>query len=593
MPGFIAHIGKSSLLFAEERRKKLVINKHTAENYQIERRVVNKFMNDRLFQDADDYFVLVEGVILNNHELINKYKAKSWLDCVLKMYETCGDVFFKDFRGSFSGLFYDKKQDKWLIYTNHIGDKQVFLYKIADNDYLFSSEIGFIVETCKLNELPLSIDKNGAYFSLTHGFCIEDLTLINEVTKLPAGNYFIIEKGIVIEKQYHLFSNKPNDIPIEEAIEKIDYYFRKAIKRAFEKDKEYGYSHITCLSGGLDSRMTTCVAHEMGYTEQLNITFSQSGYLDFSIAQQIATDLHHDWLYKPLDGGDFIYRNKFLSNLSYGNGFMLGHGYSLEKYINFDNLGIIHTGQIGDAVIGSFFKTLEYKNDYRVGEAAYSHELIEKLKDYKFRYDNKYINNEIFCLYTRAFTGANQGLLTFQENSESYSPFTDVDFLEFCYSIPLKFRLNHKIYFDWILYKYPNAANYIWEKSKKKISHIENKKEKKMYVMGYEVPHILDVYSFVKYLRGFVLRRLGIIKKGQKPKTIVINTKNSMNPVDYWYNTNPKIKEFMDSFWEENKELIPYEDLKEDMTHLFKDCVVYDKLQCLSVLSAIKLITSK
>lgn len=53
-----------------------------------------------------------------------------------------------------------------------------------------------------------------------------------------------------------------------------------------------------------------------------------------------------------------------------------------------------------------------------------------------------------------------------------------------------------------------------------------------------------------------------------------------MNPVDYWYDTNPKIKEFMDSFWEENKELIPYEDLKEDMTHLFKDCVVYDKLQC-------------
>ena len=66
-----------------------------------------------------------------------------------------------------------------------------------------------------------------------------------------------------------------------------------------------------------------------------------------------------------------------------------------------------------------------------------------------------------------------------------------------------------------------------------------------------------------------------------------------MNPVDYWYDTNPKIKQFMDEFWNENNEFIPDNQLKQDMTHLFEDCVVYDKLQCLSVLSAIKMITSK
>lgn len=591
MPGFIAHIGQNKISFSEEKRTKLVIDNFETSIYQVERRVINKFMNDRLFIDNDNYLIVLEGVVLNNNELIAKYNASTWYNAIISMYCSLGDEFFNDFRGSFSGILYDKKQDKWLVYTNHIGDKQVFQYKIDNNNYIFASEIGFIVNTCKLNNFPLSIDKNGAYFSLTHGFCIEDLTLIQEIRKIPAGHYVKLQNNKLEEIQYHRFSNKPKKMSQQEAIEGIDKYFRQAIKRAFEKDKEYGYNHIACLSGGLDSRMTVMVAHDMGYTDQLNITFSQSGYWDFSVAQQIAIDLHHEWLYKPLDGGDFIPKSKFLTPLTYGSGFMLGHGHSLEKIINYEDFGIIHTGQIGDAILGTFFKTLDYKKIYKVGDAAYSLELIEKLDDYKFKYE--YSNYEIFCLYTRAFTGANQGLLTFQENSESYSPFTDVDFLEYAYSIPLELRFNHKIYFDWIFEKYPQAANYVWEKIKKKIQPIVNKKQKTMNIIGYEVPHFLEFKAFTGYLKGFILRRLGIIKKGEKPKTIVQKIRKSMNPIDYWYNTNPKIKEFMDSFWEENKELIPYEDLKGDMTHLFKDCVVYDKLQCLSVLSAIKLITSK
>jgi len=62
-----------------------------------------------------------------------------------------------------------------------------------------------------------------------------------------------------------------------------------------------------------------------------------------------------------------------------------------------------------------------------------------------------------------------------------------------------------------------------------------------------------------------------------------------MNPVDYWYATNPELKAFMDGFWEVNKALVPNQDLLEDMRFLYEDCeAVYDKLQVLSLLSAIK-----
>ncbi len=591
MPGFIAHIGKSSLRFAEEKRKKLVVNNHTTKEFQIERRVINKFMNDRIFQDTDEYFVLVEGVVLNNHELIEQYQTASWVDCVIKMYQTCGDAFFKDFRGSFSGLFYDKKQDKWLIYTNHIGDKQVFLYKLADNDFLFASEIGFIVDTLKANSIAVNLDKTGAYLALTHGFVIEDKTLVEGVSKLIAGTYYKIEKGELTEITYHRFSNKPKEMSAQEAIEGIEKYFTKAVRLQFEKDKEYGYKHITCLSGGLDSRMTVMVAHELGYTKQLNTTFSQSNYLDFTVPQQIATDLHHDFIFKTLDGGDFMDKIDEITPITYGSTcyFGISHGKSLYDNINFEPYGLIHTGMIGDAIIGTFFRKNEYNKEYKLGQGAYSLEVIERLQNYSFK--EKYENEEMFCLYTRAFTGANQGQTYFQEVTESVSPFCDVDFIEFCYSIPLNLRYNHKIYFDWIFAKHPKAADYIWEKIKKKIEPIENVKPKTMKLFGNQIPAITDK-NFSKWLYGSMMRRLGLRKKDSAKKTMVISTKDHMNPVDYWYQTNHYIKSFMNTYWDDNQHYITDEQLSKDMQHLFKDCVLLDKLQALSVLSTIKLIKS-
>ena len=588
MPGFIIHIGQDSFAFSPETRKRLIVDSLAGDGYSVERRVVNKFMNDRLFFEDEQYLVIVEGVVLNNNELMVRYASDSWLQCVIRMYQMEGESFFNSFRGSFSGALFDKKENKWLIYTGHTGEKQVF-YAKTPGGYYIGSEMRFMVEGLKHNHLPVTIDDTGAYMSLTHGFCIEDRTLVNEVHKLIAGHYLRLTATGLEVILYHRFSNKPNNgITQEQAIETIDTLFRQAIKRQFEKDREYGYRHLTCLSGGLDSRMTVWVAHQMGYTDQTNIDFSQSGYLDFTVSQQIAIDLHHDYFFSPLDGGDFIPRYKFSPEITYGSGFLMGHGYSLEKIIDYEPFGIMHTGQIGDAVLGTFFKKNEYNTEVKLGQGAYSQVLMDRLSNYRFVED--YENEEIFCLYTRAFTGANQGLLTFQENTESCSPFTDVDFLEYCYSIPLSLRFKHKIYIDWILTKYPKAGEYVWEKLKRPVKPIsENIEPKYMTIFGAKVPHFSDP-SFGRYLKGFVRRRLGLQKRGEKPKTIVLASPENMNPVDYWYNTNPAIAKFIQSFWEENAAIIPYPILRSDMEFLIKENAVFNKLQCLNVLAAIKLI---
>ena len=165
--------------------------------------------------------------------------------------------------------------------------------------------------------------------------------------------------------------------------------------------------------------------------------------------------------------------------------------------------------------------------------------------------------------------------------------------MEFCFSIPLKYRFKHKIYFDWVLDKYPGAANYIWTGNGSRIERIDNETRRRyMNVFGYQVPHFSDP-GFSAYLKGFLLRRLGLRKKtkGKKEgKTLVIATKNNMNPVDYWYATNPELKAFMDGGEAMGRPSVVDPALREDMRRLYEDSpATYDKLQALTVLSAIKL----
>lgn len=590
MPGFIGVIGDKIPFFNVEERLKLIQETLAGKGYCIERRTVNKFLYDKVFAENKNLLLVVDGVILNSRELTLKYRSKNFTECVEKMYYDEGETFFNAFRGSFSGVIYDKIENKWIIYTNHTGDKQVFYSQLNDT-LLFGSEMHCMVETLNKNGFPVSINETGVYLVLTHGFVIEDHTLVNEVKKLPAGHYLRYEKNGLEEIQYHRFSNKPNKkMTTQDAIEGIDKFFRNAVRLQFEKDKEYGYKHLTTLSGGLDSRMTVWVAHEMGYKEQLNTTFSQSNYLDFSIAQEIATDLKHDFLFKALDHGNFVKDIDNVTRLTYGNAnfFGLSHGKSMYDAINFEPYGIVHTGMIGDAIIGTFFKKNEYNAEVKIGQGAYSLEMIERLDNYKFKYE--YENEEIFCLYTRAFTGANQGMVVFQEHTETVSPFCDVDFIEFCYSIPLNLRFNHKIYFDWIFKKYPLAAEYVWEKKRTKIKPIENKELKYMNLFGNRVPSISDE-RFLKWMIGAILRKVGLREKGAKAKIPNVPNNNNMNPVDYWFHDNKEFDFFITNYFENFQSFISNKQLRTDCQYMFNIDNVEMKLQVISAVAGIKIIT--
>lgn len=564
MPGFVLEIGSEPRKnFSEEKRKHLLVESIEGKNYYVQRRTIRKFLNDKPFVKMEDFVIVIDGVVLNKNELLSKYRSEDFARTIIDMYKQNGENFFKEFKGSFSGALYDMRNDKWIIWTNHYGDKQIFYY-MNNGRLLVASEINFILDYLRNNKLNYSLNKLGAYCLLTFGYMLEDNTLFNEIRKLKAGHYMVYKDGSFEIKQYYKLDNTPDKTLTEdEIIDGIEKLFRNAVKLEYEKDREYGYRHIASLSGGLDSRMSLWIAHELGFKDILIYCFSQSNYLDEQISKRIASDLGYEYIFKALDNGIYLKNLKEVVAINFGNFIYFGHSHvkNFVDLLNWDRFGILHTGQLGDVVVGTYL-TKKKSDPFSI---AYSKKLIGKVESLCFGTVNKYENEELFKFCTRGFNGILQGNLPAQEYTEVASPFLDHEFLSFAMKIPIELRMGHDIYIKWILKNHREAAKYKWEKIKAKIT------TPKIKLFGRIVP--------VNRLPNLVIRVL--LKRNP------LKTKFHMNPLDYWYETSHELRNFLDEHFEK---LINYfeedKELRQDLINLYRNGNTIEKTQALTFLEA-------
>ncbi|KKK67936.1 hypothetical protein LCGC14_2949090, partial [marine sediment metagenome] len=372
-------------------------------------RTINKFDNDKILFKDEEFIILTEGVIFNINKLQNEYKVSSLSDLCKEMYRRDGETFFKKFKGSFSGLFFDKIRDILLVFTDHIGDKSLFYSQSADNNIFFGSEIYYIIEQYKRNNYDYSLDFAGAYGLISYGYMLGDLTYIKEIRRLTAGHYLRISNNAFSVHKYHSFDYLPNyDLSDNEIIESIDSLFSQAVALQVEKNKEYGYNNIAALSAGLDTRMTTFAINRIVERSITNFTYSPVGFHDETISKQIIKDLKNNYIYQANESG--IALLLIDESIETNEGLMAYYGAAVLvdffDLINVHNIGVIHTGQLGDGVVGSITKKNKKKNNINRKMDAFSLRYIDKFHDY-FDFD-KYIRqfkfSEIFSIYNRGFT---------------------------------------------------------------------------------------------------------------------------------------------------------------------------------------------
>lgn len=511
--------------------------------------MIDRYSDDKLFYQDDRYVVILDGVVLNKQQLISENGSKPWIEVVLKLYAE-SETFFDVFRGSFSGLIYDKQNDRTIVFSDYIGTKFLYYLKL-DEGIFVTSMMPNAYKFLQENHIPYSLSEESAYLLLSYGYMLEDRTLCDKVKKLRPGCYLEISGTVVTEKRYCMLDNPPYESVTEaEAIELIDREFRKAVALEFEKDKEYGYKHLVALSAGNDSRMTCWVAHDMGYTDQLNITFSQSDYWDETVPKQISSDLKHEWLFKALDNGLWLYDVDDVTKVTGGNVLYYGlaHGYSLYRNMNFKDYGMIHSGQLGDVVIGIFYSSKNANTPFKFGDGAYSRDYLHLVKNIELE---KFANQEIAKFYHRGFCGTNNVQLLEMEYTETCSPFMNWDFMQAIIKLPVEMRFGHNIYKKWILLKYPGAAKYVWEKIGCKIDG--------KWGLIYRKKHTIRIENISELL----------IKK-IKPSYGDISSKN-MNPLGYYLSKNNDLKNKLLKTSEDYVDHIPYPELKSNINSILRE----------------------
>lgn len=573
MPGFCIHnlekeidirkIDNADLEFSYEA--------YTERGYHYSRNTIRKFNNDKLFYYNKKYVMVSEGVILNKSELFNKYSVEKLEQLQEFMYE-CKEDFFSEMRGSFSGAIYDVQKDTHIIYTNHCGDGAIYYWKSSDNSkWVVASRYGYIVKLLSENGFAINFNDAACHSMLTYGFMPDERTYVTDIFRLLYGRYIVIGKDKFEIKQYYKFENNKFDLSRhseEEIVEELDKRFVKAVLLEYNKDKEYGYRHLTQMSGGLDSRMSLIVAQENGFDDIDAMTYEQSGSLDEKIACEIAKDMGIDLLVFPLDNAKNIMNIDRCITANEGVAHYSGGAPGVQFYEKLDmrKYGLIHTGKVGGVVVGSYIKADDNNFPVKVG-GVFSKKLLNENDE---RICSRYVNQEEYLMSTRGFLGILSSCFFAQEHSYDIAPFTHVDFLDYCMSIPLKYRAGHRLYRKWIMKKHPNAAKYIWEKTGKKVSQKEDSDTMKRIKYAISNPKA----AFYKIL-------------GRK---ITPETLSGMNPMDLWYRENETLRTVFEEYYSQEINKIENEKVKEEMDVLWHNGNCREKTQVLTVLGAHKYI---
>lgn len=523
--------------------------------------LLDKFPNDRVFVQRDGLICFMDGYVYNKDAFIGQEPDDNWQQSFVSSLRYDAKAHFQKLRGSFCGYLYDTQQDQTLIYTDHVSNKALYYYAEGDK-WVASNYIDFIVRVLRANGIEYHFDQTAAEYMLTYGYMLDDSTYIKEIRRLLPGCYAVVTAGGIDVTQYYKLRCHEQPMTEDEALERLDQAFRQAVAREYDKDKEYGYKHLVDLSAGLDSRMVCWVAHDMGYTEQTNLSYSKLGYRDDIISGRIAKYLGHEYLFRALDDVKWMYDVDEMTLKN--NGAAICHGMTggnrMLKSVNMECYGIEHTGIIGGPTMASYYKdrSLAYGKP-RYGLNTYSTKL-------KYTFDEKALKQhdtqEAFAMNTRGLLGMQVSYMIRQNYIECASPFADVDMLETAFSIPYEYRVDDKLYLRWIAEKYPGAAEFGWEKwggVKPKKNHIFFRKVK----------------TAQRLLCGYWRR---LFHKADP---------DSMNPMDYWYGRDEKVREYLDGMYEKRItcSVLP-QGLVEDMRSLYEGGTFLEKSLVLTVLSA-------
>lgn len=239
-------------------------------------------------------FIRKENKYLTKDELLNIF---SGIDAITEFEQT-----LKTANGQFSVII--KKSDEIWAATDRLRNYPLF-YTRLNGDFIISDDCYKLTEELQEKRFnPGAVD-----CFLSAGYVINNLTLINDVFQIEAGE-FIRAGDYIIRKFYHDISSAP---VVEKAFEPTANELLNIFSVVF-KNHFQALSHkyiVIPLSGGYDSRLVASMCSKYHPDNVLCYTYGIKDNLEVAPAKEAASRLGFKWINIAYDS-DLI--NEFLSD---------------------------------------------------------------------------------------------------------------------------------------------------------------------------------------------------------------------------------------------------------------------------------------
>ncbi len=533
-------------------------------NGTVGRSVLNKLNGDRFFKTVGGVTICFEGINLSDH-----IKSPSHF---FDAYNKHGITFINQLKGSFSGFIYDLERMKIFVFNDHLSTKNIFYYYDKEEGLIFSSELIALKKSLQKYGISYTLNQDAVYMMALYGFILEDLTYINEVKKLSYSSrmtFDLAHNDFKIDKLFS-YSTEKTSINYEDSLDKINGLMEVSVKKNWNKD--ISSKHISLLSGGMDARTNIIIAKDLGFENITTITFGQSNSKDILYAKEIAVMEGLNSYQRFLDTPTYLIDNIIENYILPNDGLMMfqtsAHTSSTVKSFNLNDYQVLHTGQIGDLLFGSFTKeNYDFrKNRSSIGYTGFvsNEKLLNKIESLPYILD-KYQERgmELYTYEQRVINATLVGDRSLNGVIDNISPFFDLELINFCLSLPNKYKASQMIYFDWLKKHHNRALNYPWDK----IEMLPNNRYKIIYGK-----------KFKKYFNG--------AKK-------YFNLKyDSMNPYNEWLKKDLSIIEALDAIFETEiiKDYI-HNEMKTDLREIYRENIFEfrNKFAVITALLAMKL----
>lgn len=540
-------------------------------NYRFCYNQLPKFQEDHLFFENSIYVVLLDGVIFNKKELMKEFALDSWKETFLKMLDLYSNDFMNKLRGSFRGCVLKKSADELIVFTNHLGEKTVY-YAMTKDGLVIGSNVEKMLPVLKLNGFKIKPNIQSSYELLLTGTMLHGNTPCDNIFFLQGGQKLTSRGNIgVTVERYHQFHNIPEyTYSLEECIETADGYFRQAVNRIFSKNEEYGYRHECDLSGGLDSRLATWVAHDLGYRNVLNVCYCEKGKIDHITSKKIAEDLGNEYLFYPMDGSVLMDVDEKTKASGGQVEYSMGTGAFYVMDLMDSQVGLCCTGLLGEVQNAYWIEGDKHTAAKYISNRLSSFYELDVPKDYSQGYDNY----EQMNLYEYSCNAFLRSSLFRNHKTEVASPFIDVDFLEYVFRIPLKWRKDYHFVMNWMIKKYPRCASYVWQTKRMPVDAYYSGKLYVPQILGNI--EMLGIRVINKALRMFHINRK-------------LTMPYDMNPFDAWYKNEYTLRSYFDNYFNNYIDAIFDNALRESVEKMYQNGNVIDKLLVINVIAVWKL----